>query len=75
MADDGFGSALWRNVQAVKLGKDGGLEVPVRASSSEGIVIGVDAIAESDARRSSAAEAPAGAARARGFWRRLLRRG
>jgi hypothetical protein len=48
MATKGFGSDTWKNVQAVKLGKGGGLEAPVRANSRDGIVIGIDAIAASD---------------------------
>jgi hypothetical protein len=31
MPNDGIGSSLWRNVQAVKVGKDGGIEASVRA--------------------------------------------
>jgi hypothetical protein len=31
MPNDGIGSSLWRNVQAVKVRKDGGIEASVRA--------------------------------------------
>lgn len=72
MPNDGFGSSLWRNVQAVRLGKDGGIEAPVRANSRQGIVIGVDAVAASDA--SLAANCAPRADESRGFWRRLFRR-
>lgn len=72
MPSDGFGSSLWKNVQAVKLGKDGGIEVPVRANSRQGIVIGVDAIAASDA--SQPAATPASGDEPPGFWRRLFHR-
>lgn len=72
MPSDGFGSSLWKNVQAVKFGKDGGIEVPVRANSRQGIVIGVDAIAASDA--SQPAATPGTGERAPGFSRRLFRR-
>jgi hypothetical protein len=65
MPDGGFGSALWKNVQAIKLGQDGGIDAPVRASS-EGIVVGVDRVAETDA----AVPAP----HPKGFWARLFRR-
>ena len=73
MPNDGFGSSLWKNVQAVKLGKDGGIEVPVRANSRQGIVIGVDAIAASDASQPAAAT-PGRGDESPGFWRRLFRR-
>jgi hypothetical protein len=72
MRSDGFGSSLWKNVQAVKLGKDGGIEVPVRANSRQGIVIGVDAMVASDA--SQPAATPARDDEPPGFWRRLFRR-
>lgn len=32
MADDGFGSGIWKNLQAVRFGKDGEIEAPVRAN-------------------------------------------
>ncbi len=72
MSKGGFGSDLWKNVSAIKLGKDGGIEAPVRANSRQGIVVGLDAVAKSDAalRRADEAEARP---RRRG-WRRLLRR-
>lgn len=72
MPSDGFGSSLWKNVQAVKLGKDGGIEVPVRANSRQGIVIGVDAIAASDT--SHPAATPGRGDGHPGFWRRWFRR-
>jgi hypothetical protein len=72
MPSDGFGSSLWKNVQAVKFGKDGGIEVPVRANSRQGIVIGVDAIAASDASRPEAT--PERGDGAIGFWRRFFHR-
>lgn len=50
MADDGFASGLWKNVQAIKLGQDGGIEAPVRADGRNGIVGGVDAIAKMETR-------------------------
>ncbi|MEO6790072.1 MAG: hypothetical protein ABI187_03820 [Ornithinibacter sp.] len=49
MPKGGFGSDLWKTVQAVKVSKQGGIEVPVRANSRQGIVVGVDAVAKSDA--------------------------
>ena len=72
MPNDGYGSSLWKNVQAVKLGKDGGIEVPVRANSHQGIEIGVDAIAASDA--SQPATTDERGDESPGFWRRLFRR-
>ena len=71
MSKGGFGSDLWKNVNAVKLGKHGGIEAPVRANSRQGIVVGLDAVAKSDASaRNGEQEAP----RPRRRWRRLLRR-
>jgi hypothetical protein len=72
MPKDGFGSSLWKNVQAVKLGKDGGIEAPVRANSRQGIVVGVDAVRASDA--AQAAGTAATPAKSPGFWRRFFRR-
>ncbi|KQW49230.1 hypothetical protein ASC77_11110 [Nocardioides sp. Root1257] len=40
-----FGEDLWKNAQAVRFAKDGGLEVPVRADGDHGIRIGLDAVA------------------------------
>jgi hypothetical protein len=72
MPEDGIGSALWKNVQAVKFGKDGGIEVPVRANGRDGIEVGLDAMAEGENReaeegRTDGAPAPRG-------WRRFFRR-
>lgn len=72
MPDDGFGSALWKNVQAVKLGKDGGIEAPVRANGREGIEVGLDAIVEGEKRTAEGHRADVAPAR-RG-WRRLFGR-
>jgi len=71
MAQKGFGSDLWKNVNAVRL-KDGAIQVPVRAGSKTGIVAGVDAVASADkkARSAPASESPA----PRSWWRRLIRR-
>jgi hypothetical protein len=49
MPDAGFGSGLWRNAQAVRFGPHHELLAPVRADGSDGIVVGVDAGAASDA--------------------------
>lgn len=72
MADDGFGSGIWKNLQAVRLGKDGGIEAPVRADGRDGIVVGRDAIAKSEHEQPEAAPPPE--ARRRRGWRRWLRR-
>lgn len=72
MPDDGFGSELWKNLQSVKFGEDGGIEAPVRANGREGIVVGLDAVAESE--NSRAQDAPATAESSRRWWKRLLRR-
>lgn len=72
MPNDGFGSSLWKNVQAVKLGKGGGIEAPVRASSRQGIVVGVDAVRASGA--AQAAGTAATPAESPGLWRRFFRR-
>ncbi len=72
MPDDGFGSALWKNVQAVKFGKDGGIDVPVRANGRDGIEVGLAAIAEGE--RRGAAEDRTDVVPPRRGWRRLLHR-
>ena len=71
MADEGFGSDLWKNVQAIKLGDDGGIEAPVRANDRDGVVAGVNHVAAADAAPVSD-DAPT-APRRRGWWARLLR--
>jgi len=68
MGNGGFGSDLWKNVQAVKLGRHGGIEAPVRANSRQGIVLGQDAVAKSDA--AEAIAAPATDRKARRRWSR-----
>jgi hypothetical protein len=45
MPDEGFGSGLWKNIQAGQFGREGEMLAPVRADGSEGIVVGVDAVA------------------------------
>ena len=71
MPDDGFGSDLWKNLQSVNFGEDGGIEAPVRANGRDGIVVGPDAVAETeDCRRE---ETPATADSPRRWWKRLLR--
>ena len=76
MPDEPFGSFLGKNLKAIKFGKDGGIEIPVRVNERDGILFGVDAIAESEratrARTASASSEPAVPAR-RG-WRRFFRR-
>lgn len=72
MAKGGFGSELWKNVSAVRLGKDGGIKAPVRANSKQGIVVGLNAVARSDAALRKA-EQPQVRPPRRG-WRRLLHR-
>ena len=71
MPDDGFGAELWKNLQSVKLGEDGGIEVPVRANGRDGIVVGLDAIAQSENARRE--EAPPPADSSRRWWKRLFR--
>ena len=68
----GFGEGLWKNVQAIKLGKDGGIEAPVRADGEHGIVVGVDAIANASPDERDKATRTPGWMRTR--LRRLLRR-
>ncbi len=71
MPDEGFESALLKNLKAVKFGKDGGIEAPVRANGKDGIVFGVDAIAEGE---KGQAEPSTGTSATRRGWRRFFRR-
>jgi hypothetical protein len=41
-----FGEDLWKNLQAVSFGQDGGIDAPVRADGKDGIRIGADAVAD-----------------------------
>ena len=68
----GFGEGLWKNLQGVQLGKDGGLEAPVRADGEHGIVIGADAIAKAAEGESARPTPMAGRMKTR--LRRLFRR-
>jgi hypothetical protein len=68
MADEGFGSDLQKFVEAIKLGHDGGIEVPVRASERDGIVVGLNHVAAADA-----ADEPPPTPRRGRWWARLLR--
>lgn len=75
MPDGGFGSGLWKNVQAIRFDKDGALRGPVRANGCDGIVVGVDAVTKAD--NAAAGEVRDGTEppRPRGrSWRRLFRR-
>lgn len=76
MPDDGFGSELWKNVRAVTFGADGEIQAPVRADGHEGIVVGVDQVAESHAQatRDSTAPKASKVGRPPGWWARLTRR-
>ncbi|WP_146207237.1 hypothetical protein [Nocardioides silvaticus] len=67
MTDKGFGSDLWKNMQALKLNKHGAIEAPIRANGKDGIVVGVDAV-----KRAETGHAPASTTRP--WWKRLLRR-
>jgi hypothetical protein len=72
MPEQGFGAGLWRNVRAIKLGPDGGIEAPVRANDRDGIVVGVGHVAETEA-----AGQPKGTPtpHRHGWWARRRRRG
>lgn len=69
----GFGSDLWKNVQAVRLRSDGTFQAPVRADGRDGIVVGKDALARADAAH-AAEESEVGAPVRRRWWWRLLGR-
>jgi hypothetical protein len=71
MPDEGFGSDLWQNLQAIKLGRDGGIEAPVRANDRDGVVVGLDAVAAAGAAASS--DDASGSQPERRWWARLLR--
>ncbi len=72
MPDEGFGSALWKNLQAVQFGRDGGIEVPVRANGRGGIEVGLDAIADGEKCEAEGDRTDVVPARRR--WRRFFRR-
>lgn len=38
--DDGWGSGLWKQVQQVKVTRDGGIQAPASADGQHGIVVG-----------------------------------
>lgn len=71
MSDDGFASGLWKNVEAIKLGSDGGIEAPVRTDGKNGIVLGLNAVAKSES--TSGSEGSSSGA-CRSLLSRLLRR-
>jgi hypothetical protein len=48
-----FADALRRNLDAVRLTKDGGLEAPVRANPRDGLVVGQDAVDQAEAARAA----------------------
>jgi hypothetical protein len=74
MANDGFGSELWKNVQSIRFGKDGEIEAPARANGHDGIVVGVDHVAASDIAPHAVAPSESSPGRF-GRWRaRLTRR-
>ncbi len=74
MAEEGFGSGLWKNVQSIKLGQDGGIEAPVRANGRDGVVVGKQHVAATDAAaEATAAEETPAPPRRRRWWARLLR--
>jgi hypothetical protein len=69
MTDDGFGSELWKNVQAVKLGQGGSVELPVRADGTNGIVLGGDSIAANEELAAPGRSAPTPT---QPWWKRLF---
>jgi hypothetical protein len=70
MPDDGFGSDLWKNLQGIKLGQDGGIEAPVRVNERDGVAVGLDHVAAAEAAPADdAQEAPP----EKRWWTRLLR--
>jgi hypothetical protein len=71
MPDKGFGADLWKNLQAIKLGRDGGIEAPVRANERDGIVVGLDSVAKADA--AAASDDGTWPKPERRWWARLLR--
>jgi hypothetical protein len=70
MNEQPFDANILKNLQAVKFGKDGSLEVPVRADGTSGIVIGTDAVERSG----TATRDEDASSNRRGLWKRLLRR-
>jgi hypothetical protein len=75
MPDEEFGSFLGKNLKAVKFGKDGGIEIPIRANERDGVAFGVDAIAENErAHRAATASESDPSVPRRSWWRRLVSR-
>lgn len=74
MTDRGFGSELWRNVQAIKFGKDSEIGAPMRANGKDGIIVGVDQVAAADAAADEVEPEASSEARSRHWWARLTRR-
>ena len=72
MSDEGFGSELWKNVQAVQFGEDGGIDAPVRANGKVGVTVGLRAVARSDGQEGG--QALATTRKPRHWWNRLLGR-
>jgi hypothetical protein len=70
MPEAGFGSGLWREVQAVRFGPHHELLAPVRADGSAGVVVGVDAVSAADLEPADDPDLPRGFRRLVDRWRR-----
>ena len=64
-----FGQDLWRNMQSVRVDRDGTFRAPARITEDGGLEVGVGAVEQPDAARQAA---PPG--RRRGLLARLLHR-
>jgi hypothetical protein len=58
MAEEAFGSDLWKSAQSIKFGKDGEIGAPVRVNGRDGIVVGFDQVAAAEAAHHQAKPAP-----------------
>ena len=67
--DKPFGQDLWRNVQSVRVDRDGTFHAPARITDDGGLVVGADAVDQADAAPQSAP-----AERRPGLLARFLRR-
>jgi hypothetical protein len=67
-----FGEDLWRNLQGVRIDRDGTFRAPVRANPHDGVVVGHDAIERSEPDQGPSERRPGPLAR---LWSRIKKDG